>query len=348
MLVSMKIGFMIMMIGLWAGLGFGSFDSNVVSLAPTTSNAKLRSEMMVLKVDKTSLVAHLQTLPKNPVETEVLASFRIAIGKAVGDKQKEGDNRTPEGIYFAQPHIGEDRLWTQKYGPRAIPINFPNPMDRKEGKTGYGIWLHGAGDDARIKDKNVTEGCVAFYNDDIVKITSWLPPHQGLVVIASDVSQVNRIDESSEINRLTQAWFQDWQQRNLDGYISYYSEDFVHQRKGTHAYRQYKDRVFKRYRSMKVDISDLRVVSHPKYAVSLMNQSFNGDDIYRTEGRKILFWERDNADQWRIVREVFEPRRYEALSFSESDLASLVNHLESAEGVSRIETSTTSEHPSKI
>ena len=55
---------------------------------------------------------------------EPIRSFPIAIGKESGDKFKEGDNRTPEGIYFTQPHINASTLLKSKYGPAAVPVDF--------------------------------------------------------------------------------------------------------------------------------------------------------------------------------------------------------------------------------
>ena len=75
--------------------------------------------------------------------------FKIAIGKEKGDKQYEGDNKTPEGIYLLI--VLSTVAFPEKYGPLALPINFPNDFDKDQGKTGHGIWLHGVADDSRVK-----------------------------------------------------------------------------------------------------------------------------------------------------------------------------------------------------
>ncbi len=306
----------------------GSFELLAQQGSVASSGVETRSEMMLLAVDKTELIAHLKTLPENISEQETLTSFKIAIGKAKGDKQKEGDNRTPEGIYFAQRHIEKEKLWTAKYGPRAIPLDFPNPIDRKEGKTGYGIWLHGAGNDERIKDKNVTEGCVAFFNSDILRVKSWIPAYHGIVVIAQDLKDVNREQEVAEVKKLTEGWISAWQNRDIDGYTSYYGADFRHGSRNLQKYSSYKSRVFKSYKKMTVDLTDLRVITHPKYAVAIMNQDFNGDDRFISKGRKVLFWSKDEQGDWRISREVFDNRRFETVEFSESDVTSLASNRE--------------------
>jgi murein L,D-transpeptidase YafK len=263
----------------------------------------------LLSIDKKTNQAELKTWPENFADSRVLKSFKIAFGKAEGDKQREGDNKTPEGIYFPQKHIPGSKLLKTKYGPRAIPIDFPNSMDRLAGKTGYGIWLHGAGNDERIAKSNVTQGCVAFYNKDISKLSSWLEPYQALVVISKDSSLVNKPSDLNAVRARTEGWVDSWKQKSMDQYISFYSDQFKLQGRRKASYKKYKSRVFASYKNMKVDIFDLRVVTHPKYAVSIMNQDFNGDNRYISNGRKILFWNKNTNGQWVIVRELFQSRR---------------------------------------
>ena len=91
------------------------------------------NEVIFLLVDKKTLKAELKTWPDDHLQSETLLTLKIAVGKALGDKQVEGDNKTPEGIYFTQELINGNTL-PAKYGPFAIPINFPNTFDRSEGK----------------------------------------------------------------------------------------------------------------------------------------------------------------------------------------------------------------------
>jgi murein L,D-transpeptidase YafK len=261
-------------------------------------------------------------------------SFRIAIGKEEGDKQVEGDNRTPEGIYFAQKIIDGETL-PAKYGPFAIPINFPNPYDRHLGKTGYGIWLHGVKEDARVEESKVTEGCVAFYNADIVSLSDWLEPSQSVVVIAKSAAEVNRPRDVATVKERTRQWYRAWSERDHDRYLSFYDESFRSRGMNRDQYGAYKKRVFGLYDEMLVDIFNIRVFTHKSYAVSLFNQNFNGDDRYVSEGRKVLYWERHDDGSWRIVHEVFDSGRFKLQSFSRDYLVRLSEESPSAKHIAK-------------
>ena len=300
--------------------------------AQPVSDLATDKEVIFLLVDKTKLVAKLKTWPSDPSDAEQLMSLRIAIGKAHGDKQVEGDNKTPEGIYFTQQLI-DGKTLPAKYGPFAIPINFPNEFDRKQKKTGYGIWLHGVEKDARIEEANVTEGCVAFYNADIISLANWLRPKQTLVMITDDSSQVNVPEDLEAIRTATKQWYQAWQSREIGEYIDKYQRDFKYRGKDIDAYKAYKDRVFNSYENMTIQFSNLRVFSHAKYAVAIMNQNFQGDDRYSSQGRKILYWTKSD-DGWKIAHEVFEELRFEPQPYSRELFAKLSKDSPSAKHTS--------------
>ncbi|WP_234996066.1 L,D-transpeptidase family protein [Pseudobacteriovorax antillogorgiicola] len=295
--------------------------------------AGLEKDIIFLHVDKQSLQAELRTWPESYESSEHLMTLKIAIGKAEGDKQVEGDNKTPEGIYFAQDLI-DGRTLPAKYGPFAIPINFPNTFDRHLGKTGYGIWLHGVEKDARIEEAKVTEGCVAFYNADIEALAKWLKPQQTVILISDGRDEVNRPSDIQQVTSLTKGWQKNWAERNLDQYISHYRSNFRFRGNGLQGYREYKGRVFDSYHQMVVNFSNLRVFTHESYALSIMNQDFNGDDRYVSQGRKILYWTKDDSG-WKISHEIFENRRFQRQSYSRELFAKLYENSPSAKAFSK-------------
>jgi murein L,D-transpeptidase YafK len=309
-----------------ANLGILSLVSPAVAYALSPDFAADKSqksqEMILLTVDKSRNQADLRTLPEDLSLSRVLKTFKIATGKAEGDKERQGDNKTPEGIYFTLGTIPSKQLAPEKYGPLAIPLNFPNPMDQASGKTGYGIWLHGVGG-RRIEDARVTEGCVAFQNNEITTLTQWLQPNHGIVVIARDSSEVNKANDVEDVLKASRAWLDAWASRDVGRYIDFYADDFNNNGKGKSAYEAYKKAVFASYRQMSVKMTNIRVVTHSKYALALMNQEFNGDNRFRSDGRKMIYLRRGANGTWKIVREMFDNFMMRPVQFSTEDVAGL-------------------------
>ncbi len=287
--------------------------------------AEKNQSMVFMAVDKTKLIAELRTWTEDFAKSEVLSKFPIAIGKEKGDKLKAGDNRTPEGIYFTQTHISPSQIPVEKYGPKAVPLDFPNPFDLFQNKTGYGIWLHGAGNDNRMAEATVTEGCVAFYNRDIKKLSSWLVPYQAAVVISRDLESINRTDDMQSVKMRTEAWLAAWASKDLNSYLDFYDTDFNLEGRNRAQFKEYKQNLFAKYSTMEVKGYGIRVLAHEKYAVAAMNQDFTGNGSYVSNGRKVLYWIKGKDGQWKILRETFGEHRFEPLAWTQQDLKLLIS-----------------------
>lgn len=100
---------------------------------------------------------------------DILRSFDFELGFApTGDKQVEGDGRTPEGAYFI------DRKNPNSSFHLSIGISYPNNADRVEAAAlgrspGGDIFIHGT---PRInrRDDDWTAGCIAVTNREIEDI----------------------------------------------------------------------------------------------------------------------------------------------------------------------------------
>jgi len=296
-----------------AGLSFPGFSKE----NPPQKN--LYQEIIYVAVSKTERKAELRTLPPASEPSRVLHTFPIAIGKKLGDKEKSGDFKTPEGIYFTGPHLDTSRLSQIEYGTRAIPLDFPNLMDRRFNVTGYGIWLHGAGDNKRMESDQeglVTRGCVVYSNEDLLSLLPWLPPHQGIVSISERLDQINPTTDQKELESLTQNWFTAWAKKDHATYMSHYSPDFSMEGKDKKSFAAYKKSLFARYHKMSLVMDTLRVLIHPKYAVAMMNQYFSGNKTFTADGRKIVYWQKNAEGKWLITGETFGTKRFEPMQYS--------------------------------
>ena len=107
-----------------------------------------------------------------------MRQFGCIHGRVEGDKQKEGDLKTPEGVYFITRKITQ-KLDFMEYGPHAVSLNYPNPADRLRGKTGSGIWLHSKGQPIAGL---TTRGCLAIDQHEIREIVHQLKPGTPVIV----------------------------------------------------------------------------------------------------------------------------------------------------------------------
>jgi len=106
---------------------------------------------------------------------ELLRTFRVALGfEPDGHKQRQGDGRTPEGVYAL---VG--RRVTERYGP-ALLISYPRPEDvRRAGAAGVppggGIFIHGLPVGLGVIGSSHakfdwTNGCIAVTDEELDEI----------------------------------------------------------------------------------------------------------------------------------------------------------------------------------
>ena len=106
-----------------------------------------------------------------------------ATGEREGNKQRAGDERTPEGIYFIT-HRYRDRKVTI-FGDRALHLNYPNACDRAESRGGDGIYIHGTNRPLRPRSTN---GCIALDNRDLSLLDSLVRDHSTPVIVMDRLS----------------------------------------------------------------------------------------------------------------------------------------------------------------
>jgi tetratricopeptide (TPR) repeat protein len=109
-----------------------------------------------------------------------LKSYRIALGgNPTGPKERQGDNKTPEGIYIIDARNCDSRYHI------SLHISYPNEKDSKRARElgvspGGNIMIHGlkngfAWVGNSHTESDWTEGCVAVTNEEIEEIAALVP-----------------------------------------------------------------------------------------------------------------------------------------------------------------------------
>lgn len=96
----------------------------------------------------------------------IIKKFKIALGKKKHPKEKEGDRRTPEGIYQIDSKNPSGKFY------KNLGINYPNEIDRTKNRTGGNIKIHGIKNGFGFFGKlhrvfNWTNGCIAVTNKEM-------------------------------------------------------------------------------------------------------------------------------------------------------------------------------------
>jgi tetratricopeptide (TPR) repeat protein len=111
---------------------------------------------------------------------EVLKSYKIALGgNPIGPKDRQGDNKTPEGTYVIDARNRDSRFHL------SLRISYPNERDKKRAKElgvspGGDIMIHGIKNGlAWVGDAHAgvdwTKGCIAVTDEEIEEIDKLAP-----------------------------------------------------------------------------------------------------------------------------------------------------------------------------
>ena len=277
--------------------GEGKLPASLIRLSPSQRRA------VVVDVDRSRLYLFENT-EQGPT---LIADYYASSGKNGAVKVREGDRRTPVGVYFISEHIPPERL-PDFYGAGAFPIDYPNVWDRRLGKTGYGIWLHGVPSDTYSRPPRTSDGCVTLANADFQSISPYMEVGRTAVVIAKQINWVDPEVLEGRWQVLTdtiESWRQDWESRDADRYLGHYARSF---RSGSRDYAgwvSYKKRVNANKRYIRVTISDLSLLAYPGepgLVVATFQQGYSSDR-YEDVTAKRQYWRREADGVWRIVYE---------------------------------------------
>lgn len=109
-----------------------------------------------------------------------IKAYSVALGRnPVGPKEKEGDNKTPEGIYTIDARNPKSRYRL------SLHISYPGPQDVQRAKQqgvspGGNIMIHGLMNGlgwvgGLHRSFDWTKGCIAVTNDEVDEIGKLVP-----------------------------------------------------------------------------------------------------------------------------------------------------------------------------
>lgn len=235
-----------------------------------------------------------------------IADYYVSQGRAGAFKEREGDLKTPVGVYRVTSELSTQKLG-DFYGKRAFPLNYPNEWDRLQGRNGHGIWLHGVPADTYARPPRASEGCVVLANQDLEALAGYLQIGVTPVIITNGVEWLSLGDwqgERAALDRAIEDWRLDWESRDTARYMRHYSKKF---RAGDQTYQTWeaqKRAVNAQKAWIKVSLGKLSAFRSPgkdDLVQVSFEQAYQSSNLSNVS-RKLQYWVKEDG-HWKIIFE---------------------------------------------
>src|SRR4051812_7910131 len=235
-----------------------------------------------------------------------VADYYVSIGKNGLEKFREGDKKTPVGVYKVAGQLPKERL-SDFYGTGAYPISYPNEWDRIRGRDGHGIWLHGTPRDTYSRPPRASDGCIVLNNEDLETLSAKLHIGSTPIIIADTIEWVKPDEVESlraDLAVAIESWRHDWESRDTDSYLSHYSKKFTSNGLNFSKWATQKRQINVAKNWIKVQVTDMSLLLYPgkqEMVVATFAQDYASNNL-SNRMQKRQYWIRED-NTWRIVLE---------------------------------------------
>ncbi len=235
-----------------------------------------------------------------------VADYYISHGKAGSEKVREGDKKTPIGVYHVTASLPRQKL-TDFYGSGAFPISYPNEWDKRQGRNGHGIWLHGTPSDTFSRPPKASDGCVVLANQDLDALAKNLQIGTTPVIISNSIEWLSLDDwqaERAALFRSIEEWRGDWESLDTDKYLRHYSKRFQAGRQNLEQWAVQKRQVNAGKQWIKVGTDNISMFRNPgkeEMVVVTFDQDYRSSNLSNIMKKRQYWMKEDGA--WKIVYE---------------------------------------------
>ncbi len=235
-----------------------------------------------------------------------VADYYISHGKLGADKTREGDKKTPTGVYHVTSSLSPQKVG-DFYGSGAFPINYPNEWDKRQGRNGHGIWLHGTPSDTYSRPPKASDGCVVLSNVDLNSLAKNLQIGLTPVIISNSIEWLSIDDWQSERSTLTkkiEEWRSDWESKDANRYLKHYSQKFRTSDQNLEQFALQKRKVNASKEWIKVKLSNTSMFRDPgkdDLVVVTFEQDYLSNNL-NNQMKKRQYWIREDGG-WKIIFE---------------------------------------------
>jgi murein L,D-transpeptidase YafK len=221
-------------------------------------------------------------------EPRVVESFPCSTGENEGDKWVRGDMRTPEGVYFFCSVI-DGRTLPPKYGLWAFTTDYPNFVDRRRGKNGDGIWLHGR--DKPLGGRPDSNGCIALENSDLIKVSRYIRLQSTPLIIVHRTALASRaqiMEQERQARNFIETWRRAWESKDLGKYMAHYSPNFQSSWMDFNGWMERKRRLNRIYSKIEVKLGSVYLYRQDGVITAVFTQSYRSERFH-AGGVKVLY-----------------------------------------------------------
>jgi murein L,D-transpeptidase YafK len=239
-------------------------------------------------------------------QLRLVTDHYVTIGKRGVEKTREGDQKTPLGVYHVTANLPRSKL-TDFYGAGAFPINYPNAWDRRLGRNGYGIWLHGTPSDTYSRPPRASDGCIVLANPDLESVGRKVQTRLTPIIISDEIEWTSAAELARERRSLEEAldaWRRDWESGDSARYLAHYSPRFQSGDQDYRAWAAHKRRVNAAKQWIRVRLHDTAMFRYPRerdFIVVAFDQDYRSSNM-SNRMRKVQYWVREEG-RWKILYE---------------------------------------------
>jgi len=248
-------------------------------------------------------------------ELVIQQKMPCSTGETPGVKQKSGDKKTPEGIYFLKDEY-EEKYLSAVYGIKAFPLDYPNLMDKRTGRDGSAIWIHGTNKILKPMDSN---GCIALENSNILKLDEYITLDSTPVILVEEFNKIDKdtlVKQEQEINLMLDQWIKTVENGSYHDYLSFYSDEYLPEIDWWTKWMEIRKNSSVASLSLRIERSRTGIYYHNHVFVILFDYSLTTNKEKILLGKRKLFLEK-KGPAYKIIGEAYQnvSKEFQATQF---------------------------------
>ncbi|OPY86962.1 MAG: L,D-transpeptidase catalytic domain [Smithella sp. PtaU1.Bin162] len=257
----------------------------------------------VIVVDKQ--YQKLYVFKKNGSFTKVFEA-PCSTGKNQGAKQSAGDAKTPNGVFFATKILRNPGP-PETYGTLAFPLDYPTLSDKRAGRNGNNIWIHGTTKPLTPLQSN---GCVVLRDGDLHRLLDLIYFYKTPVIIQESINWIsqNQIPSAKEdLERILNLW----NKYSMDGDMKSFDALYL---PGAEIKGKKREELIRKFKSLRLinnhfllQPRDVSILRQENTAIIMFDQiaAINSDNSFQGSYNRLVLERLNN--KWYVVDDVAAP-----------------------------------------